>query len=296
MKSETGESQSLWMATADVPARKPLDASAEADVCIIGAGIAGLSTAYFLAKAGKTVVVLDDGPIAGGQTRRTTAHLANALDDRYYEIERCTASEAARLAAESHTAAIDRIETDRRRGERSTATSRGSTATCSSPGDSTETELDKELDAAHTRRADARREARAARRSRASTPGRCLRFPGQAQFHPLKYLAGLAAAIERDGGQIFTETPRRERSSGGRPAKVHDRGRAGRHRRRVVVATNTPINDLVAIHTKQAPYLTYVDRRARAAGLDHQAPLLGHRATPTTTSGSSRLRGRATTC
>ena len=111
MKSETGESQSVWMATADVPAGKPLEGSAEADVCIIGAGIAGLSVAYFLAKAGKKVVVLDDGPIAAGQTRRTTAHLANALDDRYYEIIRERGEEAARLAAESHTAAIEAIET-----------------------------------------------------------------------------------------------------------------------------------------------------------------------------------------
>lgn len=56
--------------------------------CVVGAGIAGLTTAYLLGKEGKRVVVLDDGPIASGQTRRTTAHLANALDERYYEIER----------------------------------------------------------------------------------------------------------------------------------------------------------------------------------------------------------------
>jgi glycine/D-amino acid oxidase-like deaminating enzyme len=36
--------------------------------------------------------------------------------------------------------------------------------------------------------------------------GPCLRFPNQAQFHPLKYLAGLAAAIERAGGRIYTGT------------------------------------------------------------------------------------------
>ena len=109
MKSETGESRSVWMAMADVPAQRPLDASTEADTCVIGAGIAGLSVAYFLAKAGKKVVVLDDGPIASGQTRRTTAHLANALDDRYYEIIRERGEEAAKLAADSHTAAIEAI-------------------------------------------------------------------------------------------------------------------------------------------------------------------------------------------
>src|SRR5262245_39776990 len=86
--------------------------------------------------------------------------------------------------------------------------------------------------------------------------GPCLRFPGQGQFHPLKYLAGLVKAIEREGGQIFTNT-HADQINGGSPARV----KAGRHSvtaDAVVVATNTPINDLVAIHTKQAPYMTYV--------------------------------------
>src|ERR671911_74570 len=80
------------------------------EVCVIGAGIAGISTAYLLARAGKRVIVLEDGAIGGGETGRTTAHLANALDDRYHVLERLHGEEGARLAAASHTAAIDRIE------------------------------------------------------------------------------------------------------------------------------------------------------------------------------------------
>jgi glycine/D-amino acid oxidase-like deaminating enzyme len=83
---------------------------AHADVCVVGAGIAGITTAYLLAKQGKSVIVLDDGPVGGGQTQRTTAHLSNCLDVRYFEIERMHGSEGAKLAASSHTAAIDRIE------------------------------------------------------------------------------------------------------------------------------------------------------------------------------------------
>src|SRR5437588_739475 len=89
----------------------PLTADISADACVIGAGIAGLSTAYLLAREGKSVVVLDDGQIGGGETGRTTAHLSNALDDRYYELERLHGRERARLAAGSHAAAIDAIET-----------------------------------------------------------------------------------------------------------------------------------------------------------------------------------------
>src|SRR5439155_17568309 len=86
--------------------------------------------------------------------------------------------------------------------------------------------------------------------------GACLRFPNQGQFHPLKYLAGLARAIERDGGRIFTMT-HADQIDGGSPAQI----KVGSHivtADAVVVATNSPINDLVAIHTKQAPYMTYV--------------------------------------
>src|SRR5882672_55095 len=110
MKPTSGTTVSVWAATADTPAESPLSQDISTNVCIIGAGIAGLTTAYLLAREGKGVIVLDDGPIGGGMTARTTAHLTNALDDRFYELERLFGEEGSRLAGESHTAAIDRAE------------------------------------------------------------------------------------------------------------------------------------------------------------------------------------------
>src|SRR4029453_974793 len=110
MKTDNGRTVSFWMATADTPAPGALTGTIEADVCIVGAGIAGLTTAYLLGRFGKRVVVLDDGPVAGGETGRTTAHLTWALDDFYAEIEKMHGPEGARIAAESHMAAVDRIE------------------------------------------------------------------------------------------------------------------------------------------------------------------------------------------
>ena len=49
-------------------------------------------------------------PSVIGMTGRTTAHLVNALDDRYFELERLHGERGAQLAARSHTAAIDRVE------------------------------------------------------------------------------------------------------------------------------------------------------------------------------------------
>jgi glycine/D-amino acid oxidase-like deaminating enzyme len=74
------QSVSLWMATAPGSNQSTLAEDTHADVCIVGAGIAGLTTAYLLAKRGKSVIVLDDGAVGGGQTQRTTALLSNALD------------------------------------------------------------------------------------------------------------------------------------------------------------------------------------------------------------------------
>src|SRR3982750_1816919 len=109
MRDDSQASTSLWMATANTPMQSRLKESIRTEVCIIGAGIAGLSTAYLLSLEGRSVVVLDDGLIGGGMTGRTTAHLTNAYDDRYVEIERLHGAEAARLTAQSHTAAIHRI-------------------------------------------------------------------------------------------------------------------------------------------------------------------------------------------
>jgi len=110
MRSDSGSSTSVWMATSDAPDLPKLSQDLRANVCVVGAGIAGMTTAYLLARAGRAVVVIDDGPVGGGETGRTTAHLTNALDDRYYELEKLHGPQGARLAAESHTAAIDRIE------------------------------------------------------------------------------------------------------------------------------------------------------------------------------------------
>src|SRR2546421_6080789 len=102
--------ESLWTATVDLPTYTALDRNLVTDVVIVGAGIAGMSVAYHLARAGCKVVVLDDGPVASGITRRTTAHLTCAMDNTYQFVESRRGTEGARLAASSHRSAIDRIE------------------------------------------------------------------------------------------------------------------------------------------------------------------------------------------
>jgi len=106
----SGNTASIWMGTFEVPDFPPLSRDLTTDVCVIGAGIAGLSTAYHLTKAGKKVVVIDDGPIGGGESGRTTAHLTWAMDDRIYNLESIHGEANTRLIVESHMAAVNRID------------------------------------------------------------------------------------------------------------------------------------------------------------------------------------------
>ena len=255
MKDDAQASTSIWMATANTPSQSRLRENIRTDVCIIGAGIAGLSTAYLLGREGRSVVVLDDGLIGGGMTGRTTAHLSNAYDDRYVEIEKMHGEEAARLTAESHTTAIQKISEIVSEEKIDCGFEWLDGFLFASTPEEVDL-LDDELAAAH--RAGLTSVEKVARAPLASfDTGVALRFPRQAQFHPLHYMDGLARAIKRDGGRLFGQT-HATKIQGGSYAHVETNHGPVVSCEVVVVATNTPVNDLVAIHTKQAPYVTYV--------------------------------------
>ena len=257
MKTDNGKSISVWMGTADTRAEPQLTTDVETDVCIIGAGIAGITTGYLLAREGQRVMVLDDGSVAGGETCRTTAHLVNAPDTYFVELERLHGEDRARLAAESHTAAIDTIEEIVQREKISCNFRRLDGYLYAEEGEPTET-LESELKASH--RAGLKNVEMIDRVPRISfKTGPALHFPRQGQFHILKYLKGLARAIERDGGQIHGQTHAAEiEGLTHHSAIVKTSNGTVVRSKAVVVATNSPVNDRVVIHTKQAPYRTYV--------------------------------------
>ena len=254
METNLGQSTSIWM-RAMRPSYSKLAQNLTADVCVVGAGIAGITTAYLLGQQGKSVVILDDGPVGGGQTERTTAHLASAIDDGYAEIERLHGERGAQIAAESHTTAIDLMEKIVRQENVDCGFERVDGYLFSPPGESPEL-LKREFDAAKRAGLAAVELVERAPIKHFDT-GPALRFPRQGQFHPLRYLSSLSAAIVRNRGSIFTDTHVTE-ISGNTPALVRTSEGFEIRAAAVVVATNTPINDLVAIHTKQAAYLTYV--------------------------------------
>lgn len=253
MPSDSGRTTSVWMET-EVPQFPPLESDIRVNVCIVGAGIAGMTCAYLLARTGRSIVVIDDGPIAGGETGRTTAHLTAALDDRYYQIEKLHGLDGARVAAASHSAAVDRIESIASLEEIDCDFERLD-GYLFLGGDSKKQELDRELSA--TRRAGLETELVDRIPVDSFDSGPALRFPRQAQFHPLKYLNGLTRAILRDGGKIYCGT-HADKIVDGEPGKVTTADGRVITADAIIVATNTPVNDWLIIHSKQAAYRTYV--------------------------------------
>ena len=249
------ETVSVWQET--TPAL-PADRKAreQCDICIIGAGIAGLTAAYLLRRENRDVQVIDAFGVGAGETGRTTAHLTAVLDDRFAHLERLFGESATRLAAGSHAAAIDQIERNVRESEIDCDFER----------------LDGVLLASAPWQVDLlNREAVAARKAGFTDlvavnsfdvpgvrfKGPALRFPRQAQFHVGRYLQGLARDFTARGGHIETGV-RAISVQPGKMAIVVLEGHSAIRARHVIVATNTPFIDRVKMHTKQAAYRTYV--------------------------------------
>jgi glycine/D-amino acid oxidase-like deaminating enzyme/nitrite reductase/ring-hydroxylating ferredoxin subunit len=257
----SGETRSAWLpamhaASAEgvAAARAPLRGGEETDVCIVGAGIAGMTCAYLLSREGLSVTVLEAAVVGGGETGRTTAHLASAQDDRFTRLERLHGEDGSRHAAASHAAAIDlfericreeRIDCDFARvdGYLFAAASHDVAA------------LQAELDAAQRAGLQAVLDEQPPYDPFGTGPA--IRFSRQARFHPLKFLAGLTQAVERAGGRIHEHTRVKEVRGGDR-VTVRTEGGAEVRAAACIVATNSPISDRVITHVKEAPYRTYV--------------------------------------
>lgn len=245
-------SHSIWMELGpDIPA-PPLRENIECDVAVIGGGIAGLSCAYELTRFGYSTILIDRGQIGGGMTSRTTAHLASALDDYYSELIRTHDEDTARRYHESQVAAINRIA-----------------AICEEESiDADFARLDGFLiPASPDHQSELAREFDACRRIGVDVewtdllpipaPGRSLRFPRQGRMHPAKYMAGLAHCISARGGRLFADTAYVGHEKSGELVLIKTEGGPTISASHAVFATNSPVNDKVALHTKQVPFRTY---------------------------------------
>ncbi len=264
----------VWL-DVPMPEAPTLTSDASCDVCIVGGGIAGLLIAQRLTDEGLSVVVLDQNKLAHGETGHTTAHFVTALDDRYTQLERIHGERGARMAGESHATAITYVEDLIAKLGINCAWKRidGYLTVNEQHRDKHDKLLDDELLAARRAGIEVER-VRALPESWPSALGPALRFTRQAQVHPIRLLRSVAQILNASGARLHNRTHASGIHGGSHAAVETGDGGAGpsvkcRH---VVVATNTPVNNLVAVHTKQAGYQTYVVAFRVPAG--SLAPLL----------------------
>ncbi|PVI00874.1 FAD dependent oxidoreductase [Periconia macrospinosa] len=108
----SGETDAVWIHAAPYSSRptfSKLTQDLETDVCIIGSGISGISTAYELVTRGLNIVMIEAREILSGETGRTSGHLASDLDDGYTAIAKKHGDDGAKAAAESHMWALNRV-------------------------------------------------------------------------------------------------------------------------------------------------------------------------------------------
>lgn len=231
---------SYWLDSTESPGYPMLSEDAEADVVVIGAGIAGLTSAYLLKKKGLKVIVLEKDTVGDGVSGHTTGKITSQHNLIYNKLSRRLGEETARTYGEANQQAIDKIasiieseqiECDWRREDSYVYTT-----------DKTRVQEFKDeakmaarlgLPASFERTMDLPFKVEAA-----------VRFSNQATFHIRKYLLGLAEIIDGDGSYVF-ERSRVISIQDGEPGKVRTM-EADVRARHIVVATNVPTFPLMA--------------------------------------------------
>lgn len=231
-----------------IPSAGKLQGKRVTDACIVGAGIAGMSTAYMLTKAGLSVILLEAGDIACGETQRSTAHLSSALDDGFCHLERMFGTDGSRLAVQSHIDAISKIETICAQEHIDCGFKRldGYLFNPAQGG----VDIDAEYAAALRMglEADIVHEMPFAEKV-----GKAIRFKDQAVFHPTRYIEGLSRIIGHQN--IYTQSRVIDISKGDTFILHTEEGQV--ETPIAIMATHTPFID-DGIATKNMAYRSYV--------------------------------------
>ncbi|GAA2977779.1 hypothetical protein GCM10020227_53030 [Streptomyces flavovirens] len=243
-----GTDESYWMATSEHPAFPALDADRAADVVVVGGGVAGLSTAWELTRAGRSVVVLEADRVAAGVTGYTTAKLTAAHLLVYDRLRRTRGPEGAARYALSQQAAVERVgAVAAELGIACDLESASAFTFTTDPG--RRAEFEAEAEAA----AEAGLDAACVRETELPFPvAAAVRVRRQAQFHPRRYLLALASDLRARGGVVHERT-RVTGLSEGSPCRVTTESGLTVSARDVVIATHVPVFDRALLFARMSP-------------------------------------------
>lgn len=250
------DTQPLWQKQR-IATYPTLTRSCEFDVVVVGGGITGVTAAYLLKKSGKRVALLERDRIGGGDTGHTSAHLSYVTDQRLTRLVKTFGNTGTRLAWQGGAAAINTIESIAKLEGIACDFRRVPAFLYAAPGDQdTASELEHEASLAVELGFSAVFQESVPIFER---PG--IRFSDQARFHPLSYLAGLAAAVEGDGSAVFEKSEVQEVDEEGTVITKDNHRVAAEY---LVIATHVPLMgkanlaSAALLQSKLAPYTTYV--------------------------------------
>lgn len=233
------DTSSYWIDSASLPRFPKVEKNLEVDAVVIGGGLTGITAAYLLKQAGKTVALLERERCARVDTGHTTAHLTSVTDLRLQALAKTFGREAAKAVWDAGAAAIDEI----------VKIIRAEDIACDFrwvPG-----YLHSPLEGATPKdRAELSREAKLATELQIAAefadavpffnlPG--VKFPHQAIFHPRKYLAALVQRIPGRGSHVFENSDASEAQE--KPLAVKSNGKTIRCGS-ILMATHNPLMGL----------------------------------------------------
>lgn len=252
------DTTSYWIGSAALPTFPRLEQDLDVDVAIVGGGITGITAAWLLTRAGRTVALLERERCAGRDTGHTTAHLTSVTDTRLHTLLRQFGKDGARAVWDAGGAAIDQIVAAIR-AEAIDCDFRWVSGYLHAPLGGADRPIRAELEREAAAAAELGIRAEATDGvPRLALPG--LRFPHQALFHPRKYLAALVRSIPGDGSHVFEQTAVEEITD--QPLSVKAAGHTVRCRH-VFLATHTPLSGKTGFlaatlfQTKLALYTSY---------------------------------------
>jgi glycine/D-amino acid oxidase-like deaminating enzyme/nitrite reductase/ring-hydroxylating ferredoxin subunit len=237
-----------------LPRFKQVKKDLKVENCIIGGGITGISIAYQMAKRGEKVTLIEAFTLGSGQTGRTTAHLTCQLEEQFSELLKMHDQETVSNFLEAHRKAIDVME-EIIQAENISCDFKRLDGFLFSGKNFDEKKLVKEQESG--RKAGIELDYVKVTPLLAN-PVSSLRFPRQAQFNPLKYMAGLIRVLKELDVEIYEGTHIQDISQQvGQDWVLKTENQFHIHCKNLIVATNTPVNNRFYIHTKQAAYRTY---------------------------------------
>lgn len=235
---------SLWIATSEGPEHAPLRMHTTCDVCVVGAGITGMTAALSLAELGHDVVVLDAGRVGGGVTGSTTGKATSLHGLIYDELTERHGAEAAHIYAAAQEGALGHIrQRVQRHGIECDLRTRTAYTYVTESAD--ENRIEREVEAA----CDAGLGAEFVRDTPLPYPvAAAIRLGSQAEFHARNYVLGLARALTDAGGRIHEHTVATGLDDGARPNVLA--GDLRIEASKVIIASHMPFLDRAAWWTR----------------------------------------------